>query len=101
MYVVFANIHALPEHREDYLQTLLTHAKNTRAELGCVRFDVLQDNEDPNCFRLYEVYLNQAAFNTHSANPSTSATLNKLAEWKERPSVLHACTNLSPTDNSW
>ena len=101
MYVVFANIHALPEHREDYLRTLLTHAEDTRAEPGCVRFDVLQDNEDSNCFRLYEVFRDQAAHDTHSAIPSTSATLSKLAEWRERPTVLHYCTNLSPTDSSW
>ena len=100
MHILFANIHALPEPREEYLQALLTHAENTRAEPGCVRFDVLQDNDDPNCFRRYEVYQDEAAYNAHGKNPSIAVTLEKVAPWKEKPTVQHACTNVSPIDSA-
>lgn len=52
MYIVLATIHAKPENREDYRKLFPEHAESTRAEPGCVRFDVLQDKEDSNCFRM-------------------------------------------------
>ena len=82
MHIVFANIHALPERREDYLQALLTHAENTRAEPGCVRFDVLQDNDDPNCFRLYEVYQTRQHMTRMGRTPASQQRWKKSLHGK-------------------
>jgi quinol monooxygenase YgiN len=41
MLIILADIHAKSQHAGEYIQALLVHAKNTRAETGCVRFDVL------------------------------------------------------------
>ena len=101
MYIILADIHAKPQHAGEYIQALLLHAKNTRAEPGCVRFDVLQVTDDSNRFRLYEVYRDEQAFEAHRENPSIAATLGKVADWKAEPTVQTVCTNISPEDNAW
>ena len=39
---------------------------------GCVRFDVLEDQADPNHFFFYEVYRDQNAFEAHTRTPHFS-----------------------------
>jgi autoinducer 2-degrading protein len=43
---------------------------------GCLRFDVLQDQEDENHFFFYEVYRDEAAHQAHSKTPH-------FARWSE------------------
>src|SRR5829696_10482547 len=38
-------------------------------EPGCLRFDVIQDDEDPTKFWLYEIYQDRAAFDHHLTTP--------------------------------
>ena len=38
-------------------------------EPGCLRFDVIQDAGDPNRIWLYEVYVDEAAFQEHLKAP--------------------------------
>ena len=80
---------SIPSHStlKSTFSVLLVHAKNTRAEPGCVRFDVLQVTDDPNSFRLYEVYRDEQAFEEHGENPIIAATLGKVADWKAEPTV--------------
>ena len=47
----------------------LAHAKGSRAEAGCLRFDVLRDNDNPNRFFFYEAYVDAAAVDVHKAQP--------------------------------
>ena len=49
-------IHVKPENVEDFKKISLYNHENSRKEPGNVRFDVLQSNDDPTYFTLYEVY---------------------------------------------
>ena len=46
---------------------LAGHIKLTRQEQGCLLFEVTQDNDNKNCFNVYEVFSNQTAFEFHQA----------------------------------
>ena len=49
---------------------LLEQARNSVAlEPGCERFDVIADPADPQCFWLYEIYADAAAFAAHQTFP--------------------------------
>ena len=61
---------------EAYKQASLANARETIKEPGVIRFDVLQDVEDPTHFSLFEVYRDEAAREAHLA------TAHFLA-WKE------------------
>ena len=43
--------------------------EQTRKEPGCLRYDLLQDTEDPNIFLFIEEYKDEEAFQTHRNMP--------------------------------
>ncbi len=54
-----------PEMIEAYKQAILENARQTIKEPGVIRFDVLQDKEDPSHFALFEAYKDQEARENH------------------------------------
>ncbi|WP_347309842.1 putative quinol monooxygenase [Defluviimonas sp. SAOS-178_SWC] len=43
------------------------HIRLTRAEPGCLRFEVLRSHSDPTCFAVTEAFRDREAFETHQA----------------------------------
>lgn len=41
------------------------HIENTRLEEGCLIFDVIQDELNPNRFNVHEEFVDQVAFTNH------------------------------------
>lgn len=54
-----------PEFVEAYKAAILENARKTLPEPGVIRFDILQDKNDPTHFSLFEVYRNEEARATH------------------------------------
>lgn len=54
-----------PEYVEAYKEATLENARQTIQEPGVLRFDVLQDREDPTHFSLFEVYRDLEAREAH------------------------------------
>ena len=67
MYVVCIHVHVKPEHREEFIRASLENARSTIQEPGNLRFDVLEQADDPNRFLLYEVYRDAAGMEAHKA----------------------------------
>jgi len=57
------------ERIDDFLAMIETNALGSRAEPGCIRFDVLQAEDAPNKFFFYEVYEDAAAIGHHKEQP--------------------------------
>ncbi len=77
MLAMLVSVKIRPEMRERFLETIEDDALcSVRDEPGCLRFDVLQDNEDPDRYYFYEVYRDEAAFEAHTRTPH-------LARWRE------------------
>ena len=51
---------------------LLIHEKLTKQETGCITFNVLQDQSNPNKFDVYEVFIDQASFDNHQRRVKNS-----------------------------
>ncbi|MBQ8508584.1 MAG: antibiotic biosynthesis monooxygenase [Clostridia bacterium] len=58
-------VHVKPECVEAFKAISLYNHENARKEPGNVRFDVLQSNDDPTYFTLYEVYASPEAAKAH------------------------------------
>ena len=61
-----------PDRMEDFLQAIEHDAIESRNEPGCLRFDVVRSQEEPSnnsVFFFYEMYQNQAAFESHCVQP--------------------------------
>ena len=60
MYIVVVHSHIHEEHVERFREVTLENAEASRSEEGCVRFDVLQQAEDPTRFTFVEMFKSEA-----------------------------------------
>lgn len=65
---IVARILAKPEKREHVKNELLKLIDVTRAEKGCINYDLHQDNENENLFLFYENWESRALWQTHMNN---------------------------------
>ena len=67
------------DRMEEFLKLIQTNAENTRKEPGCIRFDVLRVQDNPNKFIFYELYTGMEAIDYHKKQPR----YNLWADFKE------------------
>ena len=102
MHILFVTIKIKPQHHDEYMKELLLNAKGAdEDEPGCLRFDVVQDEQDTNTVYLYEVYKDEAAFKNHQASPHYKRFSEVAGEWRDGPSVLHVGPNIYPSNSDW
>ena len=102
MYVIVAPIKIKPEHREAFLESMLDDAVGSVSnEPGCIRFDVIQDEKDPNKIYLYEVYKDKAAFDAHLGAPHFIKWRDTVKDWFAEPVQGNRGTNIFPTEADW
>ena len=85
MFVVCVHVHVKPERRVAFVNASLENARNTLEEPGNLRFDVLQQADDPNRFLLYEVYRDEAAMKAHKETPHYARWAEAVAPWMAEP----------------
>src|SRR5687768_7417039 len=85
MYVVLGLHKILPEHLDEYVAHVRRHAANSNAEPGCVRYEVLQDQEDPTTICLLEVFVDEAALNAHHGAEHYSWWMDISRDWRDGP----------------
>jgi len=97
MFALMVTVKVKPDKREQFLQAIEDDSIcSVRDEPGCLRFDVLQNQADPDTYYFYEVYRDEAAFDAHTKTPH-------LARWREAsqvclngPTQATRCTTLFP-----
>lgn len=70
-------IHGLPGKEEDLKQHLLSLAAPTRAEPGCIRYDLYQSSEAKHEFVRLEVWKSSEALEAHKQTPHLRASFEK------------------------
>ena len=65
MLIVHVHVHVKPDSVEAFRQATLDNASNSVKEPGVVRFDVVQQQDDPTRFVLVEVYRSVEATTAH------------------------------------
>ena len=99
MYAIWVSVRVKPEKREQFLSVIEDDSIcSVRDEPGCVRFDVLQDQSDPNRYYFYEVYHDEAAFQAHTQTPHLARWRAAAAEVLEEPSVAIRTTTVFPRE---
>lgn len=59
---------AKPEHKDALIRELLKLIEPTRREPGCLVYELLIDEEDPNFLIMSEKFVNQEALDVHQKN---------------------------------
>jgi (4S)-4-hydroxy-5-phosphonooxypentane-2,3-dione isomerase len=98
MLVACVYVHVQPEQREAFVTATLENARNTVQEPGNLRFDVIQQADDPDRFLLYEVYQDQAAADAHKATTHYARWRDTVAPWMAEPRRGVKHTPLFPDD---
>jgi len=69
MFVLSVDLRIKPENGESFIAKALENAAHSRKEQGCRQFEVLVDAKDRTAAMLYEVYLDEKAFDAHQQTP--------------------------------
>ncbi|MGD0382230.1 MAG: antibiotic biosynthesis monooxygenase [Thermoguttaceae bacterium] len=85
MFIACVHVHVKPENRESFIAASLENARNTIREPGNLRFDVLQQVDDPNRFLLYEVYRDEAGAKAHKATAHYARWADAVKDWMAEP----------------
>jgi autoinducer 2-degrading protein len=97
MYAVVVPIKVKPEMRDKFLAAAEDDSIcSVRDEPGCLRFDVLQDNTDPNKFFFYEIYKDEAAYKAHQQTPHYPRWREAAAVCLAEPTQASRCSTVFP-----
>ena len=101
MVILVVNLHVKPEHLEEFCEATRENARNSNKEPGIVRFDVLQNSEDPTRFVLIEVYRDAEAPAHHRETAHYKAWVAKAPDMLVEPRTRAFYSNFYPPDAEW
>jgi len=70
-----------PQHRSAFVEVARGHAERSRAQDGCLQFDVLLAVEDVNRVLLIEAWRDQAAFDAHRHSQMMAQAPGTHQDW--------------------
>jgi (4S)-4-hydroxy-5-phosphonooxypentane-2,3-dione isomerase len=101
VYVVGVTVLVKPEAVDRFVAATRDNARNSRQEPGCVRFDVLQAEDDPTRFFLYEVYRSKDDFAAHQTTEHYQRWRSTVQDWMAQPRQGIRYHNVEPADAEW
>jgi len=101
MLILLVNIHIKPEHIEAFQQATIENASNSRKEPGVVRFDFIQDTDDPSHFMLVEAYRDLDAVASHKLTAHFLTFAEKTANMFAKDRTRTLFRNVYPPDSEW
>jgi len=85
MFVTIVHVKVKPEFVEDFIKASAKNHHLSVKEPGNVRFDVLQNAENPTEFALYEAYEDQVASAAHKDTDHYLEWRETVASWMAKP----------------
>src|SRR5215207_7120629 len=99
MLALVVSLRVKPEMRDKFLGAAEDDSIcSTRDEVGCLRFDVLQDRDDQNHFFFYEVYRDDEALEAHAQAPHYARWRAAAAEVLAEPAQRSVARVLFPRE---
>lgn len=91
---VVAIIKAKPGCEEKIKGALLNLVDPTRAEFGCLQYDLHQGQDDPRLFVFYENWTDRPAVEAHFESAHLKAMQELASEWLAEPVQIHLMSGL-------
>jgi len=89
MYHVAVYFDVQPEHRQDFINAAIKDGIDSGAnEPGTLRFELIQDESDPNRFYLNEGYESAEAFDVHANGEFFKAFFAEVTPYVQGPTWL-------------
>ncbi|HLO61173.1 MAG TPA: antibiotic biosynthesis monooxygenase [Bacteroidales bacterium] len=98
MIVTLVQIWVKGDYKDAFIDATVKNQAETLKEPGNLRFDFLQDSDDPLKFVLYEVFADEQAILDHKATTHYMTWRDIVADWMQQPrkGVKHSV--ISPLD---
>jgi autoinducer 2-degrading protein len=100
MIVTCVHVNVKPEKVEDFIKAVRANHAGTSGEPGNIRFDVLQQADDPCRFMVYEVFESEEAVRLHKETHHYLKWRDTVQEWMAEPRSGIRYTVLEPSDRS-
>jgi len=84
-----------------FIAATIENASNSRKEPGVVRFDLLQEKDNPAKFTLIEIYRDPAGHAAHRESAHYLAWADKTADMFAEPRSRAIYRNVDPPDQDW
>jgi autoinducer 2-degrading protein len=101
MLVLVVHIHVKPESVEDFITATRDNASNSILEEGVIRFDAIQQTDDPTRFMLYEVYNAPEDHLKHRETAHFARWRDTVANMMAEPRQGVRYVNIFPDDVNW
>jgi autoinducer 2-degrading protein len=96
MFVTTVMVHVKSDHIDDFIEQTLPNHEASITEAGNLRFDILQSQEDPTRFLLYEAYASREAAAAHKETEHYKRWRERVAEWMAEPRQGIVYTGIRP-----
>ena len=100
MIVTCVHVNVKAEKVEDFIKAIRANYRGTSGESGNIRFDVLQQTDDPCRFMVYEVFESEEAVRLHKETPHYLKWRDTVQEWMDEPRMGIRYKILEPSDRS-
>ncbi len=101
MLIVHVHVQVRPECVEAFKAATIANATASLREPGVVRFDVLQQEDDPARFLLQEIYRDAEAQGAHKTTPHYPVWRDAVAPMMAASRTSVKFTNIFPADAKW
>jgi autoinducer 2-degrading protein len=101
MMALFAKVTVKPAQVARFLKYLEADLRGSLEEPGCVRFDVFRDEATPNVFFLYEVYVDDAAYERHKQAPYFKAMFEEVGDALAAPPEGYRGSTVLPREPAY
>jgi quinol monooxygenase YgiN len=101
MFIVHVDVHVKPDCVNAFREATLENARNSVAEPGIARFDVVQDHADPAHFVLVEAYRTPDDPARHKQTAHYGAWREAVAEMMAEPRSSTKFATVFPDDAGW
>jgi autoinducer 2-degrading protein len=99
MLIVHVHVRVRPERVAEFLDATLLNAQASVAEPGVVRFDVIQNQDDPAHIILVEIYRDVEAAAAHKTTAHYASWRDTVADMMAQPRESTTFSAIFPTES--
>jgi (4S)-4-hydroxy-5-phosphonooxypentane-2,3-dione isomerase len=99
--IVHVHLHSKKEMTDAFKEANIKNARNSIKEPGILRFDVLQNEDDPARFLLVEIYKDEKAVLAHKETAHYAEWVKTAEPMLSEPRTKTIYKNLFPENNEW
>ena len=101
MFIVHVHVHVKPDCVESFKSATLANARASTLEPGVLRFDVVQQTDDPLRFVLIEIYRDTTANAAHKETAHYLTWRDTVAAMMARPRTSVKFDPVFPDEHNW